>query len=178
MIELLSSCCLAGILTVAAYSDYTEYRVSNYLIVIGWCSGLAFRIYELGLGGVAVWICGTVSLLLLPVVLFLLRMFGAGDVKLISVIGGYTGVAFGLKVFAASIIIGGVFSFIRCVRYGYLINRLHYFAEYVSNSLRTRSLKPYYVKERDGEAVIIPFSIAIALGFIVVRLGFMTSIIG
>lgn len=168
--KLLGVCCLTGILAVAAYSDYAEYRVSNSLIVSGWFAGFCIRIYESGISGIAYWCIGTVLVIGVLGIFYLLRMFGAGDVKLMSVIGGFTGLIFSLKVFAAAVLISGVMSVIRCIHFGFLLNRLHYFAEYVSEFIRNRKITPYYVKERDGEAVIIPFSVAIALGFIVVRI--------
>lgn len=167
----MSFCCLAGVLTVAAYSDYREYCVRNELILTGWIISMSFRVYYMGLDGLLIWIFSVVSSGLIMIVLFIFKMLGAGDVKLLSVVGGFTGIVFAAKVFAAAVIVGGVLSVVRCIQYGYLFKRLSYFTDYISEFVKSKCIRPYYVKERDGNSIVIPFSIAIGLGYVIVRIG-------
>ncbi len=170
--KLISMYCLTGILAVAAYEDLSDYRIRNELIITGWCIGLMYRLYYEGVTGIINWMVCVVSSVVLLFIFYLLRMFGAGDVKLLSVISGFIGTKNMLKVFVAALFIGSILSVIRCIRYGYLMSRLRYFAEYISLMISCRKIIPYYVKSRDGESVIIPFSVAIGIGFYVVMSGY------
>jgi len=154
------------ILAVAACEDIAGFKVSNRLIVTGWGIAFLFRLHDGGLYGIIYWILGVIAPVIILYALFLLGMLGAGDIKLISVIGGFCGVAFCVRVFILALFAGGVLCFIKCIHYGYLLNRLQYFAAYFRDILRRRTIKAYYIRERDGEAVVIPFSAAIGIGFL------------
>ncbi len=102
-------------------------------------------------------------------ILFIFRMLGAGDIKLISVIGGFYGSVFALKVFVISIFVGSIFSVVRCVRYGYLFIRIVNFKNFLTELIRSKKVNAYYVRERDGDEVVIPFSAAIFAGYVIVE---------
>jgi len=95
-------------------------------------------------------------------------MFGAGDIKLLSVISGFLGIGTAMQCFVMAVIVGSILSLIKCIHYGYLFDRLSYFRQYITEMVITRELKPYYVRDRDGDAVVIPFSAAIAVGYLIV----------
>lgn len=48
----------------------------------------------------------------------------------------------------------------------YLLNRLRYFTAYFKDILLSRTIKAYYIRERDGTDIVIPFSAAIGIGFL------------
>lgn len=96
-------------------------------------------------------------------------MLGAGDVKLISVIGGFFGSVFALKVFVISIFIGGIWAAIKGVRYGYLFIRFSYFKNFLEELIRSKKVSAYYVRKRDGDEIVIPFSAAIFAGYVIVE---------
>lgn len=171
MKELYKICCLTIIMAFAACEDIAHLKVRNGLVIYGWCMGLFFKITEFGVCGVIYWIMGVTVPLCLLSVLFCFRMFGAADIKLISVIGGFYGAGYSIKVFVMALFIGGVLSVIRCIRFGYLKNRLRYFAEYIKNIIRTKAIDAYYISERDEKNVAIPFSTAIGVGFLAVYSG-------
>lgn len=164
-------CCLTVILAVAACEDFAHLKVRNGLIIFGWIAGLIFRILNFGIYGLLYWFIGGVVPVFLLIILFCFRMIGASDIKLVSVIGCFYGVVYGIKVFIAALFIGGILSVIRCIRFGYLRNRIGYFAEYIKNVIRTKTIDAYYIRERDGEDVAIPFGMAISIGFLVVESG-------
>lgn len=95
-------------------------------------------------------------------------MIGAADIKVLSVVGAFCGAGYSIRVFIAAIFIGGILSVIRCIRFGYLRNRLRYFNEYFTRIMRTKTIEPYYDRERDGKDAAIPFSAAIGIGFFAV----------
>ncbi len=101
---------LAGLLTVASISDYRTYRIPNWLTVGGMTTGLIYSAIvpfsvKLGflwsLGGLAIGL-----LALLP--LYALRMLGAGDVKLMAMVGAFLGVTDTLSAVVYSLIVGGI----------------------------------------------------------------------
>lgn len=101
---------LLGLLTVASISDYRSYRIPNWLTVGGMTTGLIYSAIvpfsvKLGflwaLGGLAVGL-----LVLLP--LYAFRMLGAGDVKLMAMVGAFLGVTDVLHVVVYSLIAGGI----------------------------------------------------------------------
>lgn len=173
---IIRECCLTGILVLAALEDVTGYRVRNELIIAGWMTGLLFSVYYCGLTGLVCWCLNVVVSIFLLFFLFRFKMIGAGDIKLLSVISGFMGIDCAIEVFELAVIIGGVFSIFKCIHYGYLIIRLSYFRQYISELLSKRKLKPYYDKKRDGDAVVIPFSVAIGAAFLVVYSRVVTDI--
>ena len=74
-------------LACAVYTDMTQTRISNRLIVLGLFVGFFFRAYTEGGTGVLVYVVN----LLIPVIflflLFQVHALGAGDIKLFSMLG-------------------------------------------------------------------------------------------
>lgn len=169
--KIISECCLVGVLVLAALEDFTRYQVSNRLIIAGWITGMIFSFCNNDLAGIISWCLNVTVSILLLFFLFRFKMLGAGDIKLLSVISGFMGISLAIEVFEVAVIIGGVFSVVKCIRYGYLINRLSYFRQYISELLSKRCIRAYYVKKRDGDTVVIPFSVAIGLAFFIVYSG-------
>ena len=123
MLELMASLLLSGrtgvlllLLATAAVIDSRSHRIPNWLVFSGALLGLAYHAFSpygtgviASVGGLAV---GLVSFM--P--LYLLRAMGAGDVKLMAMVGAYLGPlsAFGavLTVFIA----GGVLALAAAIR--------------------------------------------------------------
>lgn len=173
---IIKECCLTAILVLAALEDVRGYRISNELIIAGWMAGGLFSVCANGLAGFICWCLNVIVSIFLLLFLFRFKMIGAGDIKLLSVISGFTGVSHAIEVFEVAVIIGGVFSIIKCIRYGYLVSRLSYFRQYVSELSCRKSPQPYYVKKRDGDMVVIPFSVAIGAGFMAVYSGVLSNV--
>ena len=80
---------LSAILMQAVETDFREHRISNRLIAFGLCSGLIFRILGEGSIGIVHFLVNISIPVILLFLLFQLRVLGAGDIKLFSVIGGF-----------------------------------------------------------------------------------------
>ena len=79
------------LLVVACWFDWRERRIPNGLIVSGM---VAFAVAAMIDGGVAALLnafAGFLAGLLVLLPFFALRLVGAGDVKLMAVVGGFTG---------------------------------------------------------------------------------------
>lgn len=82
--------------------------------------------------------------------LFLFRMMGAGDCKMLALIGGYLGIADGFLVMFYGFLAAAFWSLLYMFRKKILIKRFHYFLSYVAVTLRTGQIAPYYDAVRDG----------------------------
>ncbi|MHB1651924.1 MAG: A24 family peptidase [Desulfitobacteriaceae bacterium] len=97
-------------LSLAAWTDWREHRIYNVLLGPALFLALAIHIVQGGWVGLSASLWGTTigfGLLLLP---YLLGGMGAGDVKLLAVIGAFGGARFVLTGFLYGAIIGGIFS--------------------------------------------------------------------
>ncbi len=98
---------LAALLVTAAVSDWRTYRIPNWLTMGGALAGLALNAFvtDIGvlraLGGLALGL-----VLLLP--LWALRVLGAGDVKLMAMVGAFAGAPDVLVALIFSLIAGGI----------------------------------------------------------------------
>lgn len=101
---------LIGLLVVAAWIDWRTMRIPNWLTVAGMVWGLAYNLASatsaldglgLSLGGI-----GIAMALFLP--LWLLRAMGAGDVKLMAMVGSFLGAFATFKAMVFVGLVGGV----------------------------------------------------------------------
>jgi len=104
-----STLSLLVLLVLAAGFDITQRRVPNSLIIIGLviASSLAAFSGWSGLGRMAL---GGVAALVVLVPVYASGMMGAGDVKLISVVGGFLGLHHFLFALLCIFIVGGLVS--------------------------------------------------------------------
>ena len=97
---------LSVVLCAAAWSDWRVRKIPNVLIVVG--TVLAFAAAGVARGGDGLLDCaaglGVGFALMLPG--FLLGFTGAGDVKLLAVVGAFLGPTTVLQVFAATVLVG------------------------------------------------------------------------
>lgn len=80
---------LLFLVVVAVFTDMTQTRISNRLIVAGLLLGLILRIIGEGWIGILVFIVNISIPVVLLYPLFCLRALGAGDIKLFSVVGAF-----------------------------------------------------------------------------------------
>ena len=80
---------LSGFLICAVYTDMTQTRISNRLIVLGLVLGIFFRIMTEGYMGVLFFVVNIFIPVILLYLLFQLRVLGAGDIKLFSMLGAF-----------------------------------------------------------------------------------------
>ncbi|WP_043458511.1 A24 family peptidase [Azohydromonas australica] len=98
-LELLSLCIVSGLLLAASISDLRTRRVPNALVLYGAVLGLAFNALapaDVGLlpgrdPGVLAALLGGLTGLALFLPLYVLRLMGAGDVKLLAMAGMWLG---------------------------------------------------------------------------------------
>lgn len=163
--------CLICLLLLAMHKDFKSYKISNHLILSGFIIGLIFNLYEAGWMGVVIWFLGVMIPCILLFSLFLLKVLGAGDIKLFSVVGGFYGTSFVLKSILVAFIIAALMSVIHLVKYKQVFYRLHYLVNYIQTAyqrdnlshqgINKKKIVPYYDVKRDGYDGVIHFSVAI-----------------
>lgn len=97
--------------------------------------------------------------------LFLFRMMGAGDIKLMALITGALGKTDGMEVIFCSLAASAVWSLIVMTRKRILWNRIMYFLNYVEELARMGEMRPYYDRERDGKEPAFCFAPFLLLGY-------------
>lgn len=157
---------LTLVIVPSVIGDCLQYRVKNPLIIYGLFAGLIYQIIYNNLGGIYLWLLGSLLPIFILGILFLIKALGAGDIKLFSVIGGFYGPRMVSRVIVIAFLVGGLLSIFQLIRSKNLIFRLQYLAEFISTSFITKKLSTYYSEARDGRACVIHFTIAIAVAWI------------
>lgn len=96
--------------------------------------------------------------------LFRFRVMGAGDGKLMAVIGGYLGLLAGFYAVALGFLAGAVWSLWRMKRYGIAAERLRYLKHYVETVMSSRMIQPYDSLDQPQAVHHIPFAVCLAAG--------------
>lgn len=100
------------IVFVALFTDLAHRKVYNNLIIIGLTLSLIMQIYTKQSDGLLIWLLGLVVGLICTFPFFLVKGMGAGDVKLLGVIGCFVGPKLILITVLATFIFGGLFSIV------------------------------------------------------------------
>ncbi|QGU00114.1 Type IV prepilin peptidase TadV/CpaA [Candidatus Syntrophocurvum alkaliphilum] len=103
---------LAALVIIAMIFDIKERRIPNWLIVIGLVFALSFHIYTDGLAGFLFCLKGFAAGIVLMFLPFAMGGMGAGDVKLLGMIGAIMGSVFAFNVFLWTALFGGVVAII------------------------------------------------------------------
>jgi prepilin peptidase CpaA len=99
---------LGGLMAGAVATDLSERRILNPLIVVGLFLGVALSTMAAGLQGTIHSLAGAATGLALLLPFFCLRQVGAGDVKLLAVVGSFVGLPGVFWVALCTAIAGGV----------------------------------------------------------------------
>jgi prepilin peptidase CpaA len=148
-------------LSIAALTDWREHKIYNKLLVPAFFVALLLNTSQGGVSGLKISLLGAAigfALLLLP---YLMGGMGAGDVKLLAVIGAFGGAQFVLTSFMYGAIIGGLISVLLLARRRALGNTLKHYLRFFP-FIR----KPQHFSEvmNNGSQEKFPYGIAIALG--------------
>ena len=93
----LQHCLVLTVATGAVWMDLRTRRIANEWIITAWIAGLVTQLIRYGAAGVGIFLFGMLFPILALYILFYFHMLGAGDIKLLSAVGGFLGVPAILK---------------------------------------------------------------------------------
>lgn len=106
---------LLGFLFRAVYTDMTQTRISNRLIMLGLVVGLLFRILSGGRMGVLFFVVNIFIPVIFLYLLFQMRVLGAGDIKLFSMLGAFISTEQLLKLMVLAFCVGALLGICKIV---------------------------------------------------------------
>ena len=161
MTEIIMFC----ILICCGISDLKDYKVKNCVIVFGWLYALYAGYMNLGIAGIKSAVLCIVITILVGMPLFKIGGIGAGDIKLLSVIGGIYGMNFLANVTVLLIGMAGIVSFIFLAKKRAVFTRVCKFLNFARYLITTER---YYEMKRDGREFVIPLAPITALAYFIV----------
>lgn len=153
------------LLVIAVAQDICSGRVSNRLILLGLLIGLICKVQEDEARGIYLFLRNVSVPVILFYLLFLMRVLGAGDIKLFSMIGGILTIEELLLCIWYSFIIGGILSLLYLLRDKHGWKKLKYAWDYLLCVCRYQKIVPYELPEEIPKSKMA-FSVAIFLGWI------------
>nr|WP_297939300.1 prepilin peptidase [uncultured Lachnoclostridium sp.] len=146
-------------LLIAAIQDVCCSKVSNDLIFLGYCISMIYQcIYQ---KNIVIWLIGVCAPVFVLFILFFLKMIGAGDIKLMSVLGGFYGWKISLKVFLLALLYGSVWSVVKFIVHRNMKERFLYFFQYVQFIFLTKKRISYRNNDAMEKSYTIPFCVTI-----------------
>ena len=156
---------LFGFLAVAAWRDMKEHRIPNTVTAAGIIAALACSIMlPSGIG----WMQSLAGLavgfgVLFP--LYLLRAMGAGDVKLMAMVGAFLGPVDGLGAILSTLVMGGVLAVAVALRRGAMRHVLENLrAMWLTAAIRVQIPGMDLPEIAQPTAAKLPYGLAIAAG--------------
>lgn len=152
------------LLLTAVSFDLESGRIPNWLIILMWLGGTGFALVRVSggeeerlltdrlMGG------GLPLVILFP--LFKLRLFGAGDIKLISAIGTFLGLRGMLDTTAAAFFLAGLISLALMASDASFSRQLSFFGRFVRQRIRGGGVISYHKEEKSR----LHFSLPLLMG--------------
>lgn len=145
-------------LSISLYTDLKQRKIFNSVTVSAAAAGLLYNAAAFGFAGVKLTLCGLVvgmSLLLIP---FLMGGIGAGDVKLLGVVGAVKGTVFVINAGLYSAVAGGIFALALLAYRGILVD------VFKNTAWGLATLKGSFLSEGALTGGSFPYGVAIFAG--------------
>lgn len=155
---------LYTILVVAVVQDIMFTKISNRLILVGLILSLAFGIILGGMSRIPYILWNISFPVIVLYLLYLLGVLGAGDIKLFSVIGGFTNFTMLTHCMLAAFLAGGVIAVVKM-----LLNRNLSFSLFKGQVFLKDLLEGHVVSYRKTmaeEQNLMHFSVAVLMGYV------------
>lgn len=158
-IEVFSLLCIS---MAAVLIDLRTGYIPNGVIATGLLWGLTYQMFSKGPAGLLLFLGGGCLPLLLLGGLYYFRMIGAGDIKLLCVVGGYLGPSDCFSCIAAAILFGGVISLVIMIRHHNFYQQIIGFSDYVNQYSKDKKWISYLAGT--SEDARFCFSVPIFMG--------------
>ena len=128
---------------LAVLLDLKYQKIPNELVITGFLCGLSYQIFCFQWTGFGNFLAGSFLVMVLTGTLYYFRMIGAGDIKLLAVIGGFLGPADGFRLTICTFLVGGMISAVLMIKRRNLFSRLFYLKTYIYQYIETKQWSPY-----------------------------------
>lgn len=155
------------VLLPASLCDLYQYRVPNPIICVGLALSLYKNLWLYGIQGILYFSVNSLIPFVVCFIFYRLHMFGAGDIKLFSIISSYFNLRCGFRAMIVSLFIGALFSFVKIILQKNFICRFRHLTQYMKNWMAGQPDRIYYDFKKQGEEGVIPFTICILLAVII-----------
>lgn len=146
------------LLGAAAWQDVQNRKIRNPLILLGILLGLLTAI-PYGLSGVGDALTGGIIALVVGFLFWKLRVFRAGDAKLLWVVGCFSGTGQLLQDFAAILLVSGVCALFLMLRHGVLLQKFKRVGLHLNAIAVQRRFEAYEPEE--GDVCSFPFAVGV-----------------
>ncbi|GMQ57658.1 hypothetical protein AN1V17_20530 [Vallitalea sediminicola] len=166
MIPIIKYVLVCVLLILSLYTDTKNYTIKNSVILLFAGAGLIVNCAQLGVTGLVNWLIGISLPILILFILFILRTLGAGDIKLIGVIGGLLGINFLAKSSLYILIAAAIMALIKMIVKRNLAIRFKHFFNFLHNIFINRQVGIYDELNKEDKSHVIRLSYAIGAGII------------
>ena len=153
---------LATFLAAATVADLKWQRVPNQLILLGYLVGLMARVSGEGLHGASEGVLAGLLTIAAFYIFYMIGAVGAGDVKLLSVIGLTEGIAFAGQTALYSLFAAGLAAVIFMIKKRQVAIRFYLLFSHISSCIRQKKIVPYSALEQEG---YLHYALYISFGF-------------
>ncbi len=165
------------LITLSVVSDIKTYKIKNKVVFPFMIIGILLNTFFAGYEGAINALLGTIIPIFLLIILYALRMLGAGDIKLFSAIGAIIGYQNVLMNMAYSFLSGGVIALGIIYIHNNGMQRIHYLIQYFKTCFLTTSIQPYTDFQDKKDGTKFRFSFAIASGTLIMLIIYFINII-
>lgn len=148
----------------AVFTDWREQKIHNKLLVPAFIIALLLHSFQGGISGLTSSLSGAAIGFVLLILPYLMGGVGAGDVKLLAVIGAFGGAFFVLTSFLYGAVIGGLVSVFLLARRRALGNGLKHLLYFFPIQLKPQHFSESMNNARQEK---FPYGIAISLGTLI-----------
>lgn len=153
---------ICAVLVFCALTDVTAYRIPNKAILVGLAAGL------FGAASVPGFLGRFMLAAALAFLAYAFGMVGGGDVKVMSLIAAWLGLADGAAAIGIGLCLGAVLALVKMLRHGSMVRRFQYVILYIRNIIQKKEISLYYVEARDGRDCVIPLGACLCAGALMV----------
>lgn len=156
------------LLVIAAYFDITSRRIPNRLVLAGLIASFILQINFYGFEGFKAWGLGLLVGFGAFLPIYMLRAMGAGDVKLMAMVGSYLGLNLALGAVITTLVIGGILAIATAMYSGVFIQTMKNVRTVLTVGMyKTLSGGGVQLDAPAASAGSMPYAVAIGLGTLV-----------
>ena len=167
---MLSVWLMFAFVAVCLVTDLLERKIYNVVVFTGIVTALVVNVVMQGVYlGLTYTLAGFFTGIFLLIVPFIMGGLGAGDVKMLGMIGAFTGYPVVIQVLLVSAVAGGIFALVTMLKQGKMVKRMKLFFIGLFCSVGAKkTMHMNNLEDRDAGKHAIPYGVALSVGVIVV----------